>query len=251
LYLVSTPIGHLEDVTLRALRVLKEVDLVAAEDTRHTQKLLARYDIHSTLTSYHDFNKETKAPVLLARIRDGASVALVCDAGTPTISDPGYFLITSCIQAGVPVVPIPGPCAAIAALAASGLPTDRFHFEGFLPKPSGRLAKRLAALRDYQETIVLYESPHRLLKTLKALFAAWGDRPAVIAREMTKLHEECLRGTLSSLVAEVERRPRRGEITLLIGGCDQPGRSPAPPLAEAAAQGEAGSQPTTPHGAGR
>lgn len=218
LFLVSTPIGHLEDITLRALRVLKEVDLVAAEDTRHTQKLLTRYDIHKTLTSYHDFNKETKAPVLLTRLAEGAWVALVCDAGTPTISDPGYFLISRCIEAGVPVVPIPGPCAAIAALAASGLPTDRFHFEGFLPKPSGRLAKRLAVLRDYPETIVLYESPHRLLKTLKALYAAWGDRPAVVAREMTKLHEECLRGMLSSVIADVERRPRRGEITLLIGG---------------------------------
>lgn len=245
LYLVSTPIGHLEDITLRALRVLKEVDLIAAEDTRHTQKLLTRYDIHGTLTSYHDFNKETKAPVLLARILDGASVALVCDAGTPTISDPGYFLITRCIEAGVPVVPIPGPCAAIAALAASGLPSDRFHFEGFLPKPSGRLAKRLAVLRDYPETIVLYESPHRLLKTLKALLAAWGDRPAVIARELTKMHEECLRGTLSSVITEVERRPRRGEITLLIGGCDRPRRSTATTPLESATQDEGGSQPAT------
>ncbi|MEW6682090.1 MAG: 16S rRNA (cytidine(1402)-2'-O)-methyltransferase [Nitrospirota bacterium] len=249
LYLVSTPIGHLEDITLRALRVLKEVDLIAAEDTRHTQKLLARYDIHGTLTSYHDFNKETKAPVLLARMLDGASVALVCDAGTPTISDPGYFLITRCIEAGVPVVPIPGPCAAIAALAASGLPSDRFHFEGFLPKPSGRLAKRLAVLRDYPETLVLYESPHRLLKTLKALLAAWGDRPAVIARELTKMHEECLRGTLSSVIAEVERRPRRGEITLLIGGCDRLRRSTAMTPLESATQDEGGSQPATFHAA--
>jgi len=251
LYLVSTPIGHLEDITLRALRVLKEVDLIAAEDTRHTQKLLARYEIHGTLTSYHDFNKETKAPVLLARILDGASVALVCDAGTPTISDPGYFLISRCIEAGVPVVPIPGPCAAIAALAASGLPTDRFHFEGFLPKPSGRLAKRLAVLRDYPETIVLYESPHRLLKTLKAVFAAWGDRPAVIAREMTKMHEECLRGTLSSVIAAVEQRPRRGEITLLIGGCDRVRHPPEARSAESEAQDERRVQPATLRAAGR
>lgn len=221
LFLVSTPIGHLEDITLRALRVLKEVDVVAAEDTRHTQKLLTRYDIHKTLTSYHDFNKEAKAPLLLTRMLEGAWVALVCDAGTPTISDPGYFLISRCIEARVPVVPIPGPCAAIAALAVSGLPTDRFHFEGFLPKPSGRLAKRLAVLREYPETLVLYESPHRLLKTLKAVYAAWGDRPAVIAREMTKLHEECLRGMLSAVITDVERRPRRGEITILVGGCAQ------------------------------
>lgn len=225
LYLVSTPIGHLEDITLRALRMLKEVDLVAAEDTRHTQKLLTRYDIHKTLTSYHDFNKDAKAPILLARMLEGASVALVCDAGTPTISDPGYFLITRCIEAGVRVVPIPGPCAMIAALAASGMPTDRFHFEGFLPKPSGRLGKRLAVLRDYPGTIVLYESPHRLLKTLKAVYAAWGERSAVIARELTKMHEECLRGPLSIVIAEVERHPRRGEITILLGGCDRLRRS--------------------------
>lgn len=224
LYLVSTPIGHLEDITLRALRVLKEVDVVAAEDTRHTQKLLSRYEIHKTLTSYHDFNKELKAPVLLAHLVQGASVALVCDAGTPTISDPGYVLIRTCIEAGVPVVPIPGPCAMIAGLAGSGLPTDRFHFEGFLPKPAGRLAKRLAALREYEETLVIYESPHRLLKTLNALYDAWGDRPAAIARELTKVHEEFLRGSLSALITEVSRRPRRGEVTLLVGGYERPDR---------------------------
>jgi 16S rRNA (cytidine1402-2'-O)-methyltransferase len=221
LYVVGTPIGNLEDITLRALRVLKEVDTVAAEDTRHTQKLLARDDIHTTLTSYHDFNKETKAPVLVARIREGASVALVCDAGTPTISDPGYFLINRCIEAGVAVVPVPGPSAVMGALSASGLPTDRFHFEGFLPKTSGRLAKRLAALRNRPETIVLFESPHRLLKTLNAVYTAWGNRPAVLARELTKVHEEFLRGTLADLIAELDRRPRRGEMTLLIGGCDR------------------------------
>lgn len=247
LFLVSTPIGHLEDITLRALRVLKEVDLIAAEDTRHTQKLLTRYEIHKTLTSYHDFNKETKAPLLLARMAEGAWIALVCDAGTPTISDPGYFLISRCIEATIPVVPIPGPCAAIAALAASGLPTDRFHFEGFLPKPAGRLAKRLAVLREYPETIVVYESPHRLLKTLKALYAAWGNRPAVIAREMTKLHEECLRGTLRSVIADVERRPRRGEITLLIGGSDHR-RTPTAVSLEAASSEDTETAPVTPHG---
>ncbi|MFZ5875837.1 MAG: 16S rRNA (cytidine(1402)-2'-O)-methyltransferase [Nitrospirota bacterium] len=221
LYVVGTPIGNLEDITLRALRILKEVATVAAEDTRHTQKLLAHYGLHAPLTSYHDFNKETKAAVLLARLREGASIALVCDAGTPTISDPGYFLINQCIEAGVAVVPIPGPSAILGALSASGLPTDRFHFEGFLPKTSGRLAKRLTALRDRRETIVLFESPHRILKTLKAIHEAWGNRPAVIARELTKLHEEFLRGTLAQLIAELERRPRRGEMTLLIGGLDR------------------------------
>lgn len=230
LYVVGTPIGNLEDITLRALRVLKEVDTVAAEDTRHTQKLLARYELHATLTSYHDFNKETKTPILLARIREGASVALVCDAGTPTISDPGYFLINRCIEAGVAVVPVPGPSAVIGALSASGLPTDRFHFEGFLPKTSGRLAKRLAALQNRSETIILFESPHRLLKTLNAIYTAWGNRPAVLARELTKVHEEFLRGTLAELIAELERRPRRGEMTLLIRGCDR--RSAGEPIAE-------------------
>jgi 16S rRNA (cytidine1402-2'-O)-methyltransferase len=221
LYVVGTPIGNLEDITFRALRILKEAATVAAEDTRHTQKLLAHYDLHTPLTSYHDFNKETKAAVLLARLQEGSSIALVCDAGTPTISDPGYFLINRCIDAGIAVVPIPGPSAILGALSASGLPTDRFHFEGFLPKPSGRLAQRLAALRDRRETIVLFESPHRILKTLKAIHEAWGNRPAVVARELTKLHEEFLRGTLSTLIAEVERRPRRGEITLLVGGLDR------------------------------
>jgi 16S rRNA (cytidine1402-2'-O)-methyltransferase len=221
LYVVGTPIGNLEDITFRALRILKEVATVAAEDTRHTQRLLAHYDLHTPLTSYHDFNKETKAAVLVTRLQEGSSIALVCDAGTPTISDPGYFLINRCIDSGIAVVPIPGPSAILGALSASGLPTDRFHFEGFLPKPSGRLAKRLAALRELRETIVLFESPHRILKTLKALHEAWGNRPAVVARELTKLHEEFLRGTLSELIAELERRPRRGEITLLVGGFDR------------------------------
>jgi 16S rRNA (cytidine1402-2'-O)-methyltransferase len=218
LYVVGTPIGNLEDITLRALRVLKEADLIAAEDTRHTQKLLVHFGFHTTLTSYHDFNKETKAPVLVSSLLDGQSVALVSDAGTPTISDPGYFLINRCIDAGIRVIPIPGPSALIAALAGSGLPTHAFHFEGFLPKPSGRLGRRLQALQPYEGTVVVFESPQRLAKTLRAMLSAWGDRRAVVARELTKIHEEFLRGTLSGLLADVERRPRRGEITLLIAG---------------------------------
>jgi len=218
LYVVGTPIGNLEDITLRALRVLKEADLIAAEDTRHTQKLLAHFGFHTTLTSYHDFNKEMKAPVLVSRLLDGQSVALVSDAGTPTISDPGYFLINRCIDAGIRVIPIPGPSALIAALASSGLPTHAFHFEGFLPKSSGRAGRRLDALRTYPGTVVVFESPHRLLKTLQAIEAAWGDRRAVVARELTKIHEEFLRGRVSELIADIDRRPRRGEITLLIEG---------------------------------
>lgn len=218
LYVVGTPIGNLEDMTLRALRVLKEAAVIAAEDTRHTQKLLSHFQFHTPLTSYHDFNKETKAPVLIARMIEGSSVALVSDAGMPTISDPGYFLINRCIDAGIRVVPIPGPSAVVAALAGSGLPTDAFHFEGFLPKPSGRLGRRLEALREYPGTIVLFESPQRLGKTLRAMLAAWGNRRAVVARELTKMHEEWLRGPIEDLIADIERRPRRGEMTLLVEG---------------------------------
>jgi len=218
LYVVGTPIGNLEDITLRALRVLKEVAIIAAEDTRHTQHLLTHYGIHATLTSYHDFNKETKAPILITRILEGQSVALVCDAGMPTISDPGYVLITRCIAAGLRVIPVPGPSALTAALAGAGLPTHAVHFEGFLPKTSGRLGRRLDALRDYPGTVVVFESPQRLLKTLRAIASAWGDRRVAVARELTKLHEEFLRGTLSEVMVEVEQRPRRGEITLLISG---------------------------------
>ncbi|MEO5657705.1 MAG: 16S rRNA (cytidine(1402)-2'-O)-methyltransferase [Nitrospiria bacterium] len=218
LYVVGTPIGNLEDITLRALRVMKEAAVIAAEDTRHTQKLLSHFQFHTPLTSYHDFNKETKAPVLVARMIEGGSVALVSDAGMPTISDPGYFLINRCIDAGIRVVPVPGPSAVMAALTASGLPTDAFHFEGFLPKPSGRLGRRLEALREYPGTIVLFESPQRLLKTLTAIAAAWGNRRAVVARELTKIHEEWLRGPIEDLIADIERRPRRGEITLLVEG---------------------------------
>lgn len=218
LYVVGTPIGNLEDITLRALRVMKEAAVIAAEDTRHTQKLLSHFQFHTPLTSYHDFNKETKAPVLVARMIEGGSVALVSDAGMPTISDPGYFLINRCIDAGIRVVPVPGPSAVMAALTASGLPTDAFHFEGFLPKPSGRLGRRLEALREYPGTIVLFESPQRLEKTLRAILAAWGNRRAVVARELTKIHEEWLRGPIEDLIADIERRPRRGEITLLVEG---------------------------------
>jgi len=218
LYVVSTPIGNLDDITLRALHTLKSVNLIAAEDTRRTQRLLARFDFHTTLTSYHDFNKDVKAPILVSRILEGQSVALVSDAGTPLISDPGYVLVNHCIEAGIRVIPIPGPSVLTAALAASGLPTDAFHFEGFLPKRPGRLARRLEELESYPGTIVLFESPHRLAKTLAAIRAGWGNRRAVVARELTKIHEEFLRGTLDEVLAAIEPRSLRGEITLLITG---------------------------------
>src|SRR5512144_1406446 len=174
LYIVSTPIGNLEDITVRAIRVLKEVDLIAAEDTRHTRHLLDRYEITTPLTSYHDHNKEEKAPVLVARLLEGGNVALVTDAGTPGISDPGYFLINLAVDQKVPVVPIPGATAAIAALSISGLPTDSFVFEGFLPAKHGARLKRLQKLAKEERTIILYEAPHKIVKTIEDMIEVFG-----------------------------------------------------------------------------
>lgn len=218
LYLISTPIGNLEDLTLRARRLLVEVDLIAAEDTRHTQQLLARYEIHTPLTSYHDHNKEEKAPVLIERLRQGQSMALVSDAGTPTISDPGYHLITGCIAAGIPVSPIPGPSAPLAALAASGLPTDAFLFAGFLPRKPGARQKRIEALAPLRETLILFESPHRLLRLLEELQLRLGDRRVAVCRELTKLHEEIIRGRLSEVMEKLKGKIVKGEITLVVEG---------------------------------
>ncbi len=216
LYIVSTPIGNLEDITFRAVRILKEVGVIAAEDTRHTQKLLAHLDIHTPLTSYHDFNKEGKAKVLVAKLHEGMSVALVSDAGTPTISDPGYYLINRAIEAGIIVSPIPGPSAAISALAISGLPTDRFAFEGFLPK-KGR-ANRLETLRSETRTLIFYESPFRILSLLCELRSIFGERKMVIAREMTKVFEEVIRGNFSTVLAGLEGKSIKGEVTLVVEG---------------------------------
>ncbi|HUJ79315.1 MAG TPA: 16S rRNA (cytidine(1402)-2'-O)-methyltransferase [Nitrospiria bacterium] len=218
LYLVSTPIGNLEDLTLRAKRVLAEVGVIAAEDTRHTQQLLARYDIHTPLTSYHDHNKEEKAPVLIERLRQGQSIALVSDAGTPTISDPGYLLITGCIAANIPVSPLPGPSAPLAALAASGLPTDAFLFAGFLPRKPGARLKRLEALAPLRETLILFESPHRLVRLLEEVQARLGDRRVAVCRELTKLHEEIIRGRVSEAVERLKGKTVKGEITIVIEG---------------------------------
>src|SRR5512137_2356100 len=194
LYIVATPIGNLEDITLRALRILKEADVIAAEDTRHSQKLLSKYAIHTPLTSYHDHNKEEKAPVLVSRLMDGKNVALVSDAGTPGISDPGYFLINLAIDQKVPVVPIPGATAAIAALSISGLPTDRFVFEGFLPSRHTARIKRLEELKTEERTIIFYEAPHRIAQALDDMRTVLGDRKAVLTRELTKVHEQVIRG---------------------------------------------------------
>ena len=218
LYVVSTPIGNLEDITLRALRVLKEVRIVAAEDTRHTQKLLSHYQIHTTLTSYHDFNKEHKTPFLLQRLREGQDIALVSDAGTPVISDPGYFLITQCVLGGIKVVPLPGASAVLAALSVSGLPSDTFLFEGFLPRRRAARLKRLDALKAEGHTLIIFESPHRVGKTLVDIKAVMGARRAVLARELTKKFEEILRGTIDDLIRCTETRNLKGEMTLLVAG---------------------------------
>lgn len=217
LYLVATPIGNLEDITLRALRVLKEADLIACEDTRQTQKLLQHYAIHKELVSYHEHNELTRAPELVIQLEEGAQVALVSDAGTPVVSDPGHRLVAQCLRHHIPVVPIPGPSAFVAALAASGMPTEEFLFVGFLPSRAGARRKKLDSLKSEPRAIVLYEAPHRLLETLSDAADILGARPAVVAREVTKIHEEFLRGTLAELRDAARKRAPRGEITLLIG----------------------------------
>ena len=221
LYIVATPIGNLEDITLRALRILKEVDLIAAEDTRHTRKLLDHYGIDKPLTSCHEHNEKTKARDLVARLERGENVALVSDAGTPTLSDPGYRLVRQAVEAGVNVVPVPGPSALTAALGASGLPTDRFVFEGFLPAKKGERRKRLNKLREETRTLVFYEAPHRIKESLADLLEILGDRELVLGREITKVYEEFIRGRLSEVIVQAEHRELRGEITLVVTGVEQ------------------------------
>jgi 16S rRNA (cytidine1402-2'-O)-methyltransferase len=219
LYVVATPIGNLEDITLRALRILDSVDAIAAEDTRHTRRLLTHHGISKPLISYHDHNKVRQAPRLLEMLQAEQSVALVTDAGTPGISDPAYYLIQLLLPEDIRIVPIPGPTAVIAALSVAGLPTDRFVFEGFLPVKSGRRQRRLESLRDEPRTIVVYESPHRLVRLLQEIATHFGaDRRVVIARELTKRFEEILRGTASSLHADLHHRSIKGECTVLIAG---------------------------------
>ncbi len=224
LYLVATPIGNLEDITLRALRVLREADLIACEDTRQTRKLLEHYGIARPTISYHEHNETVRAPELLEKLAAGSSIALVSDAGTPLVSDPGYRLVTQAAAAGVRVESLPGPSAALAALAASGLPTDEFHFAGFLPVRSAQRRKALARLKDEPATLVFYEAPHRIREMLADVEEVLGDRPVVVARELTKVHEEILRGTAASL-----RRASftlKGEFTVLVGKADA-SREPA------------------------
>jgi 16S rRNA (cytidine1402-2'-O)-methyltransferase len=225
LYLVATPIGNLEDITLRALRILEGADQIACEDTRHTQKLLNHYNIQKPLVSYHEHNEMTRAPELVLAMEQGAQIALVSDAGMPLVSDPGYRLVTLALRHHLPVVPIPGPSALLAALSASGLPNEEFLFAGFLPARTGERRRALERLRIEDRTIILYEAPHRIEGTLADARDVLGDRPACLAREVTKLHEEFRRGTLSELTASLSEKPARGEITLLIGAVPPEERS--------------------------
>lgn len=236
LYLVGTPIGNLEDMSFRAVRILQQVDLIGAEDTRHTGKLLHHFQIGTPQVSYYEHNQKSRTPEMVRRLQQGQAIALVTDAGMPGISDPGYELVQACVAEGIPVVPIPGPSAAIAALVASGLPSDRFVFEGFLPSHnSTQRLERLEQLKSETRTLVLYEAPHRLRQTLQDMATVFGgDRPIVLARELTKLHEELWRGTLEAAIAHHTNHEPHGEYTLAIAGAQlsQPLLSEAALLAE-------------------
>lgn len=219
LYIVATPIGNLDDITFRALKVLGSVDLVAAEDTRHTGKLLAHFSISKPLFSFHDHNERDRIDLLLDRLKKGQQVALVSDAGTPSVSDPGFRLVREAAHQGVTIVPVPGVSAAMTALCASGLPTDAFVFVGFPPRKPGRRREFLAELKDEKKTLIFYESPHRILTLIRELSDIMGNREAVLGRELTKLHEEFLRGCLTELADDLAQRERiRGECTLIVAG---------------------------------
>lgn len=217
LYLVATPLGNLEDITLRAMRILKEVDLIACEDTRYTARLLTHYGITTPKGSHHKFNEERNTPKLIQLLHDGKNIALVSDSGTPLISDPGYELVSACRREGIRVIPIPGPSAVITALSGSGLPTDSFYFAGFLPARGTLRRRKLEELLAIPATLIFYESPHRLLASLDDMIAVFGPRQATLARELTKIHEEFLHGTLPELLEILAARDEiRGEITLVI-----------------------------------
>ena len=218
LYIVSTPIGNLEDITLRALRMLKEVNLIAAEDTRHTRRLLAHYEIGTPTTSYFEGNQIQKGEKLVARLKAGESIALVSDAGTPTISDPGYRLLIQCIEADIPIIPIPGPSACIAAASVAGLPLHNFTFEGFLSPKSGRRKRQLTELREERRTLIFYESPHRIIVFLQDVLEIFGDRQVSVARELTKKFEEVFRGKVTQAIEKFQETSPRGEFTVIIAG---------------------------------
>lgn len=217
LYLVATPIGNLEDISQRALRFLRDADLIACEDTRHTARLLARYEISTPRESYHKFNEGKRTARLLQRLREGARIALVSDSGTPLVSDPGYEIVSACRREGIRVIPVPGPSAAIAALTGSGLPADSFFFAGFPPARSSQRKRRFEELAAVPATLIFYEAPHRLLSSLSDMAAVLGPRQAVVARELTKIHEEFLTGTLPELLDQLQTREKiRGEIVVVV-----------------------------------
>lgn len=218
LFVVATPIGNLEDVTFRAVRILSEVDLIAAEDTRRTKILLAKYNINTPMTSYHKFNIKAKTSHLIEILMQGKNIALVSDAGMPGISDPGYELIRESINQGIGVEPIPGPSAAITAMAVSGLPTDRFVFEGFLPKKPGKKLKKLKELTSETRTIIIYESPFRVVKTLEDVLKVMGDRRVAVCRELTKKFEEVIRGKAGDVLEKIKERGVRGEVVIVVSG---------------------------------
>lgn len=220
LYIVPTPVGNMEDMTFRAIRVLKEADLILAEDTRTSGILLKHYDIQNHLMSHHKFNEHGTSANIVERLKGGATVALISDAGTPGISDPGFYLVREAVRAGIEVQCLPGATAFVPALVSSGLPCDRFAFEGFLPPKKGRQTK-LESLREEQRTMIFYESPYRLLKTLQQLAEVFGaERQASVCREISKLHEESVRGSLEELVAHFTETEPRGEIVLIVAGID-------------------------------
>ena len=220
LYIVPTPVGNLEDITLRALRVLKEADLILAEDTRTSSVLLKHYDIHRPLQSYHKFNEHKAVDMLVERLKGGETMALVSDAGTPGISDPGFLLARECVRAGVEVQCLPGATAFVPALVASGLPCDRFAFEGFLPQKKGRQTK-LESLKTEERTMIFYESPYRVVKTLQQFAEAYGpDRQVSVCREISKIHEESVRGSLEEVIAHFKEHEPKGEIVIILAGND-------------------------------
>ena len=221
LYIVSTPIGNLEDITLRALRTLREVNLIAAEDTRHTRQLLAHFDIHTSVTSFFEGNQIRKAEKLIAQLKGGNTIALVSDAGTPTVSDPGYHLVVQCIEANIPVVPIPGVSACIAAASVAGLPLHNFVFEGFLSPKAGKRRRHLEELCNEKRTLIFFESPHRLIPFLQTVMELFGDRRIAVARELTKKFEEIFRGYVSEAIEKFQAAPPRGEFTIVIAGKEQ------------------------------
>lgn len=222
LYVVATPIGNREDITLRALKILQDVDLIAAEDTRKSGKFLSHHRIKNRLVSYHEHNEKKRTPELLGKLLDGASIALVSNAGTPCVSDPGYRLAAAAIENKISVIPVPGPSAAMTAMSVSGLPTDSFVFIGFSPKKKGKRMKFLAELAAESRVLIFYESPKRILAFLEEVGSHIGDRPAVLAREMTKLHEEFIRGSVSEIQETIKIRTEiKGECTLLVAGCQK------------------------------